>query len=315
MAEQLSFNHRENVINAFLDTSKYKGSFVKIGDAAVSVQPLNRRILFPHIGYPATEDDFAISIYGHGENDLGDFVWEKLNVSKFKQSIEFTFIDNDIKNQSWYPSKDDSLKPIHALLYNIPNIKGSHYINGLLGTTDDTTALTTSSTTIRNGAVLDYLQSVPTFFSDNNHVWINYRLGCIDMIGESRRGALGLNNLNMFVRNSSYPTMSAVFNNQDLSKCIDNETYDTSTIILMGYGDNFNIHKNIKSPTSSVNMTLTKTFVSIRVLLAHLYYRAASNTSGWKSNVLDVCPAEEIDRLDNNHAELIDGMWCDINIE
>ena len=305
----LKFRYINTKTGAFANNAqRYEGAFAKISTDVISVQPQSRRILFPHIGYPTEEGTCAIAINkGDGASDMGSFAWETFSSSSFGEAKEFTYILQNTKNTFWYPAPSGEFSPVHGLLYDIDNVPGSYYLNGMLGDTDDTTLLQSTSGTIKQSEVLSYLHDTPVIMSDSNRIWITPIASPLETKGNSGASLIGKNNISMFSRSGLYTTVASVLNNDDDAHIIDGETYETAKAILYGYNNYTDMYKHIVSPAS--NTHLNKTFVSIRVLAGHIY----TDTDQWQTDAFDTV-VEEIDRLDNAHAEFIDGMWKPITI-
>ena len=322
MGELVSFrNIREDDLSfAFSSArdSKYSGAFVKIGSGAVSVQPDKRRILFPHIGYPESPGTHAIAIMPHSSMSMGGFVWEAFNTSSFGDALEFTFIEGSTKNTSWYPSNDNTYRHIHARLYNVTGYPFDYYINGMLGKDVDTDLIQSTSTTIYPGASMSYIHDVPALHANNTRIWIS------DIA--SHLETRGVNNVSLIADNRSmyekdgdaaydYPTSCAMINNHDASKLIDNDTFTTAKTILLGYlDDKEDLYKHINKPVSAYMSSMRREFLSIRVMRPYIITPSSASEKLWKSNALDVSVPEEVDRIDDGHIELIDGMWVSVDI-
>lgn len=305
----LKFRYINTKTGAFANNAqRYEGAFAKISTDVISVQPQSRRILFPHIGYPTEEGTYAIAINkGDGASDMGSFAWETFSSSSFGEAQEFTYIQQNTKYTSWYPVPSGEFLPVHGLLYDIDNVPGSYYLNGMLGDTDDTTLLQSTSGTIKQSEVLSYLHDTPVIMSDSNRIWITSIASPLETKGNIGASLLGKNNISMFSRSGLYTTVASVLNNDDTAHIIDGETYENAKAILYGYNNYTDMHKHIVSPAS--NTHLNKTFVSVRVLAGHIY----TDTDQWQTDAFDTV-VEEIDRLDNAHAEFIDGMWKPITV-
>lgn len=305
----LKFRYINTKTGAFTNNAqRYEGAFAKISTDVISVQPQSRRILFPHIGYPTEEGTYAIAINkGDGASDMGSFAWETFSSSSFGEAQEFTYILQNTKNTFWYPAQSGEFSPVHGLLYDIDNVPGSYYLNGMLGDTDDTTLLQSTSGTIKQREVLSYLHDTPVIMSDSNRIWITSIASPLETKGNIGASLLGKNNISMFSRSGLYTTVASVLNNDDTAHIIDGETYENAKAILYGYNNYTEMYKHIVSPVS--NTHLNKTFVSIRVLAGHIY----TDTDQWQTDAFDTV-VEEIDRLDNAHAEFIDGMWKPITV-
>lgn len=305
----LKFRYINTKTGAFTNNAqRYEGAFAKISTDVISVQPQSRRILFPHIGYPTEEGTYAIAINkGDGASDMGSFAWETFSSSSFGEAQEFTYILQNTKNTFWYPAQSGEFSPVHGLLYDIDNVPGSYYLNGMLGDTDDTTLLQSTSGTIKQREVLSYLHDTPVIMSDSNRIWITSIASPLETKGNIGASLLGKNNISVFSRSGLYTTVASVLNNDDTAHIIDGETYENAKAILYGYNNYTEMYKHIVSPVS--NTHLNKTFVSIRVLAGHIY----TDTDQWQTDAFDTV-VEEIDRLDNAHAEFIDGMWKPITV-
>ena len=291
--EPVSFRYESNRNLAFVKPDRFIGAFVKIGSRAVAVQPDTRRILFPHIGYPTAQGTHVISIESYMGSAMGNFKWETFDASKFSDALDFTFIDGTTKNLSWFPSNDNTYKPLHARLYNITGHPFDYYTNSMLGKESDTDLIQSTSTTIYPNTAIGYIHLET---KDN---------ASISLLRDNRA---------MYEKDGDgkydYPTVAAMVNNHDAAKLLIGDTFEAAKTILMGYlGDKDDIFQYIAKPTASYVSNINRAFLTLRVMRGHLL-----TEDEWKTNALDVAAVEEIDRLDDSHLELIDGMWVPITV-
>jgi hypothetical protein len=313
--ELVSFRYESNENRAFVKPHRFIGAFVKIGSRTVAVQPDTRRILFPHIGYPTAPGTHAISIKSYmGERAMGKFEWEAFEVSNFSDALDFTFIDGTTKNTSWFPSNDNTTyKPLHARLYNITGHPFDYYTNGMLGKESDTDLLQSTSTTIYPNTDMGYIHDVPVLHSNDKRIWVSDIASHLET-KDNASISLKRDNRAMYEKDGDgkydYPTVAAMVNNHDAAKLLIGDTFEDAKTILMGYlDDKDDIYQHIAKPTSSYVSNINRAFLTLRVMRGHLL-----TEDEWKTNALDVAAVEEIDRLDDSHLELIDGMWVPITV-
>lgn len=306
--ELVSFRYESNGNLAFIKPNRFIGAFVKIGSRAVAVQPDTRRILFPHIGYPTAPGTHAISIESYGGSAMGNFEWEAFDVSKFSDALNFTFIDGATKNTEWFPTNDSTYKPVHARLYNITGHPFDYYTNGILGKDKNTDLLQSTATTIYPGTDMEYIHDVPVLHSNDKRIWVSDIASHLETRGTSPLD-LKRDNRAMYEKDGDgkydYPTVAAIANNHDAAKLLLGDTFESAKTILMGYlDDKDDIYQHIAKPSSTYVSNINRAFLILRVMRGHL-------TTGdvWETNALDTSAVEEIDRLDDGHLELIDGMW------
>ena len=311
--EPVSFRYESNRNLAFVKPDRFIGAFVKIGSRAVAVQPDTRRILFPHIGYPTAQGTHVISIESYMGSAMGNFKWETFDASKFSDALDFTFIDGATKNLSWFPSNDNTYKPLHARLYNITGHPFDYYTNSMLGKESDTNLLQSTSTTIYPNTNMGYIHDVPVLHSNDKRIWVSDIASHLET-KDNASVSLLRDNRAMYEKDGDgkydYPTVAAMVNNHDAAKLLIGDTFEAAKTILMSYlDDKDDIFQHIAKPTASYVSNINRAFLTLRVMRGHLL-----TEDEWKTNALDTAAVEEIDRLDDSHLELIDGMWTPITV-
>lgn len=274
--------------------SKYSGAFMKIASDVVSVQPNKRRLLFPHIESPDT-DNCALAITPSGvDTSMGEFSWEKYSSYIFTPSKEHTFITDSL-DAPWHPT-GEGCYAVHANLYDIEDLPHGNVINGF--SIDNNWVIPTSSTTIvPSESEMRHITDAPAIFEENDRVCITPPSGPLDKIGRAYDVPHGTSSMSLLSRSIlDVPTNTSIWSNLQ-----DEAYYVGDGIALIGYmNSGVPMIDHIDYDGSVLK------FIDINIMRSRIFNDSASQLS----SVLSSCVPTEVDKVDSSHAELIDGMWC-----
>lgn len=314
----VSFKYSDSTINI---NNIDSGGFAKLGEHCVSVRPENRYVLFSHIGYLNTNKKsiYVIStVNKDGNYNTLDFEWDEFNytplnisyISRNNIVVDSSYNDAtyNVYNTPFIEYDGISSNTLQLVKDNV--FQDDYYINEATGYNNiDYYASQNTASGIYPGSSISYINDVPNIYSNNTRIWVVNVASNLETRGRSNV-SLNRDNRCMFekdgdVHNYTYPSQCSLINNQEYDLLLAGDDFDDAKVILRGSAiDKYDICEHLSTPTSTYISNIDRCFVDIKVSRSSVL-----NENNWKSTALCVSPVSEIDRIEDMHIELIDGMW------
>lgn len=299
-----------------------RGGFAKLGEHCVCVRPENRYVIFPHIGYLNNNEKgvHAISTVNNAGNyNALDFEWDTFNYtplnisSKSRTSI---IIYSDQTSKSTYNTYTTpfieyngiSSSTLQLVRNNV--LYYDYYINEATGyNNSDYYASQNTASGIYPCSSISYINDIPNIYSNDTRIWVVNAASNLETRGHNNV-SLNKDNRCMFERdgdthNYTYPSQCSLINTQEYDLLLKGDNFDDAKVILRGSTiDKYDIYEHLDIPSSTYISNMDRCFVDIKVSRSSVL-----NKTDWKSTVLYLSPVSEIDRMEDMHIELIDGMW------
>lgn len=296
------------------------GGFAKLSKHCVCVRPENRRIIFPHIGYLNNNEKgvYAISTVNKAGNyNTIDFEWDTFNYTPLNVSLKSRaniFIDstqNATYNTYTAPFIEyDGISSSALLLVKNSSLTYNYYINEATGYNNrDYYASQNTASGIYPGSSISYINDIPNIYSNDIRIWVVNVASNLETRGHSNV-SLNKDNRCMFEKdgdthNYTYPSQCSLINTQEYDLLLKGDNFDGAKVILRGSAiDKYDMYEHLDIPSSTYISNIDRCFIDIKVSRSSVL-----NKTDWKTTALCISPVSEIDRVEDMHIELIDGMW------